>query len=136
MSNYKLEKIEGIGPKFAEKLAKAGLTHTQHLLTKGGSAKGRKTLAGETGIEEAKILKWVNMADLMRVKGVGEEFSELLEAAGVDTVKELRTRKADNLTAKMVEINTAKKLCKRNPAAKEVTRWIDHAKTLEAAVSH
>ncbi len=136
MSNYKIDKIEGIGPKFAEKLIKAGVTHTAHLLEKGGSAKGRKTLATDSGIEEAKILKWVNMADLMRIKGVGEEFSELLEAAGVDTVKELRTRKADNLTAKMVEVNAAKKLCKRNPAAKEVTRWIDHAKTLDAAVSH
>ncbi len=136
MSNYKIDKIEGIGPKFAEKLIKAGVTHTAHLLEKGGSAKGRKTLATDSGIEEAKILQWVNMADLMRIKGVGEEFSELLEAAGVDTVKELRTRKADNLTAKMVEVNAAKKLCKRNPAAKEVTRWIDHAKTLDAAVSH
>jgi predicted flap endonuclease-1-like 5' DNA nuclease len=82
------------------------------------------------------LLKWANLADLMRISGVGEEYSELLEAAGVDTVKELRTRRADSLTAKMVEVNTARNLCRRTPAESVVAGWIDYAKTLEPAVTH
>lgn len=136
MSKYRLEQIEGIGKKMATTLAKAGLTHTHHFLDKAATAKGRKALAAETGIEEAKILKWANMADLIRIKGVGEEFSELLEAAGVDTVKELKTRRPETLTAKLVEVNTAKKLCRRTPAVTEVARWIEQAKSLAAAISH
>ena len=92
-----ISSIEGIGPKFSEKLAEAGVKTTEKLLEAGASKSGRKKLAEASGIDEKKILRWVNMADLFRIKGVGEEFSDLLEAAGVDTVKELRNRNAENL---------------------------------------
>lgn len=133
---YKVEAIEGIGAARAKKLAAAGITNTNHLLASCGSAKGRKETAGKTGFTEAELLKWVNIADLLRIKGVGSEFSELLEAAGVDTVKELKTRRSDALTAKMVEVNAKKKLVRREPAEKEVARWIAHAKTLDPIITH
>ncbi len=133
---YSISTIEGIGKVFAEKLIAAGVKKTSDLLSMAASAKGRKELAKTSGLDEKQILKWVNMADLMRVKGVAEEYSELLEAAGVDTVKELKTRKADKLTEKMAEVNETKKLVRRNPTLSEVQRWIDHAKTLDAVVTH
>lgn len=134
----KIETIEGIGPKNRKALAKAGVSTTQGLLGAGGAKKGRKALAKESGCTEKQILEWVNRADLMRVRGVGEEYSDLLEASGVDTVKELRTRKPANLHAKMLEVNTAKKnrLVRRPPSLSEVERWVDHAKELKPAVSH
>jgi predicted flap endonuclease-1-like 5' DNA nuclease len=134
--NYKIESIEGIGQAMREKLAKAEITRTSHLLAMCASAKGRKEIAGKTGLKEEQLLKWVNMADLMRIKGVGEEYSELLEAAGVDTVKELRTRKPDNLTAKMKEVNEAKKLVRRPPSLAEVEKWVAQAKSLDPLVTH
>ncbi len=133
---YSISTIEGIGKVFAEKLIAAGVKKTSDLLSMAASAKGRKELAKTSGLDEKQILKWVNMADLMRVKGVAEEYSELLEAAGVDTVKELKTRKADKLTEKMAEVNETRKLVRRNPTLSEVQRWIDHAKTLDAVVTH
>lgn len=128
--------IEGIGPKFAEMLEAAGVKTTENLLEVAGSAKGRKELSIKANIDEHKLLEWVNRADLIRVKGVGSEFSDLLEAAGVDTVKELATRRADNLHAKLLEINEAKKLVRRAPTAGEVEAWIADAKTLPQAVTH
>ena len=128
--------IEGIGPKFAEMLEAAGVKTTENLLEVAGSAKGRKDLSVKANIDEHKLLEWVNRADLMRVKGVGSEFSDLLEAAGVDTVKELATRRADNLHAKLLETNEAKKLVRRTPTAGEVEAWIADAKTLPQAVTH
>jgi predicted flap endonuclease-1-like 5' DNA nuclease len=133
---YRIEQIEGIGPSYASKLAKSGITSTQHLLEQCASAKGRKTVAAATGVEEARLLKWANMADLMRIDGVGEEYSELLEAAGVDTVKELKHRKADNLAGRMAEVNAAKKLVRQVPSAKQVAKWIEQAKSLPALISH
>lgn len=133
---YSIGTIEGIGKVFAEKLIAAGVKKTDDLLDKAASAKGRKDLAKASGLDEKQILKWVNMADLMRIKGVAEEYSELLEAAGVDTVKELKTRKADKLTEKMAEVNESRKLVRRNPTLSEVQRWIEHAKTLDALVTH
>lgn len=133
---YKIDAIEGIGPQMRENLAKAQITRTNHLLAKCATPKGRAEVAGASGISEAQILKFTNMADLMRVKGVAEEYSQLLEAAGVDTVKELKTRRADNLTTKLAETNAAKKLCRRAPNLKEVTGWIEHAKTLEAVITY
>lgn len=130
MSSYPIAKIEGIGPVFTEKLAAVGITTTRGLLDRARDPKARAALAAESGIEEARILKWANMADLMRVKGIGEEFSELLEAAGVDTVKELKTRKAETLAAKIAEVNAARKLVRAVPSQKLVARWIDNAKTL------
>ena len=134
--SYPIIDIEGIGPVYADKLKAAGLTTTGALLEAAKDPKGRKALAEKTGIEEKRILEWANRADLMRVKGVGEEYSDLLEAAGVDTVKELKTRRADNLTAKMTEINAAKKLVRQLPSEKQVADWIEHAKTLPAVLTY
>jgi len=128
--------IEGIGATYAKTLADAGLTNTDHLLDTAGSASGRKSLATKTGIDEGKILEWVNRADLMRIKGIGSEYSDLLEAAGVDTVKELAQRVPANLAAKLAEVNEAKKLVRRVPTESEVNTWVTEAKSMPAKVSH
>lgn len=128
--------IEGIGPVYAEKLAKAEITTTQGLLKKGGDKSGRKAIAAASGIDEKMILRWVNMADLFRIKGIGEQYSDLLEAAGVDTVKELATRKPDNLHAKLVEVNAAKKLVRQLPTQKKVEAWVMQAKEMPGAVTY
>jgi predicted flap endonuclease-1-like 5' DNA nuclease len=133
---YRIQEIEGIGPTFGAKLEAAGITNTDHLLKEYGSRKGRKATAEKTGLDDSKLLKWANMADLMRISGVGEEYAELLEAAGVDTIKELKMRRADNPTAKMVEVNTAKKLVRQVPSEAQVTKWVDQAKTLDPMISH
>ncbi len=133
---YKIIDIQGIGPVYAEKLIAAGIETVDQLLEKGKDAKGRKALEDATGIRHDLILTWVNHADLFRIKGVGPQFSELLEAAGVDTVKELRTRNAANLAAKMLEINEAKHICKRTPVEKEIQKYIDAAKELEPVVTY
>jgi predicted flap endonuclease-1-like 5' DNA nuclease len=130
MSSYPIAKIEGIGAAYAAKFATIGITTTRELLDRARDPTARATLAAASGVEEARILKWANMSDLMRVKGIGEEYSELLEAAGVDTVKELRTRKAENLAAKIAEVNAARKLVRAVPGPRLVGRWIDNAKTL------
>lgn len=128
--------IEGIGPATKEKLAEAGIKTTEKLLELGASKKGRKEIAATTGVDEKRILRFVNMADLFRIKGVGEEYADLLEAAGVDTVKELRNRNAANLHAKMEEVNAEKKLVRQTPGAKSVENWVEFAKTLEPAVTY
>jgi len=133
---YKITEIEGIGPKYGETLGKAGINTTDDLLDKCADKKGRKATAGDAGLTESQLLKWANMADLMRISGVGEEYSELLEAAGVDTVKELKMRRPDNLTAKMKEVNEAKKLTRQTPSESQVTKWVEQAKTLEPKISH
>lgn len=133
---YKLIEIEGIGAVYAKTLEDAGLSTTDDLLASAGSATGRKNLAQKTGLNTAQILEWVNRADLMRIKGVGEEFSDLLEASGVDTVKELATRVPANLQAKMAETNEAKKLTRRVPNLTEVEAWVAEAKTLPAMITH
>src|SRR3546814_793671 len=133
---YKSDEIEGIGSKYAERLQSSRIKTTDDLLKFCGSRKGREDVAAQTGFSTIQLLKWANMADLMRISGVGEEYSELLEAAGVDTVKELALRRADNLAAKMKEVNEAKKLTRALPAASQVQKWIDQAKTLDAAISH
>ena len=130
MANYKIEEIEGIGEKMGAKFREAGINSTDKLLAGTKTKKQRKDLAESTGISEKLVLKFANMADLFRINGIGEEFSELLEAAGVDTVPELATRNAENLTAKMEEVNVAKKLTRRTPSLKEVEKWIAEAKTL------
>ena len=133
-----IDTIEGIGPKHAKALRATGIRSTAALLKEAGSKKGRKALAADSGCTEQQLLGWVNRADLMRVRGVGEEYSDLLEQAGVDTVKELRNRKPANLHAKMIETNTAKKgrIVRRPPSLGEVERWVAHAKELTAMVSH
>jgi len=136
MASYKISDIEGIGGKYAEKLKTAGVKSVNALLEKGATKKGRKELAEKAGIDETLLLKWVNMADLYRVKGIGSEYSELLERSGVDTVKELKNRKADNLLAKMIEVNEQKKLVRQAPGLKTVQKWIDEAKKLEPKVTY
>jgi predicted flap endonuclease-1-like 5' DNA nuclease len=131
-----IEEIEGIGPVFGAKLQAAGVKTVEALLTAGGSPAGRKDLATKTELDASRILEWVNRADLMRINGVGSEFSDLLEASGVDTVKELATRNAANLHTKMLEVNEAKKLVRRAPTAAEVEKWVAEAKTLPSAVSY
>lgn len=125
--------IEGIGPKYQEKLVEAGIRTTEKLLEVAGSKAGRAKLADETGLSEAHILEWVNRADLMRVKGVGEEYSDLLEAAGVDSPLELAHRNAANLVEAMA---AHERLVRRLPTVSEVQGWIDDAKTLDKVVTH
>jgi predicted flap endonuclease-1-like 5' DNA nuclease len=132
----KLIKIEGIGPSYAEKLDSAGISTTEELLNNGATATGRKEIATKTGITETKILEWVNHADLFRIKGVGEEYADLLEACGVDSVPELAQRNADNLYAKLKTVNDEKRLTRQLPSEANIAQWIDHAKTLPRMVSH
>ena len=134
--SYSIQEIEGIGPANAKKLAKAGIKTTKGLLDKCASRKGREATEDATGVSASPLLKWANMADLMRVKGVGEEYSELLEAAGVDTVKELRNRRADNLAAKMAEVNADKKLVRQVPSESQVTKWVEQAKGMDPMITH
>lgn len=131
-----IKDIEGIGDVFTKKLVAFGITTVESLLEKGATKKGRDDIARETGIDEHKILEWVNRADLYRIKGIGSEYSDLLEAAGVDTVVELSKRRADNLTEKMVEVNIEKKLVRRVPTQQMVEGWIAEAKTLPRIVSY
>ena len=133
---YKIIDIEGIGPAYAEKLTKAGITTDAILLEKCSKPAGRKALAEETGISPKLILTWTNHRDLMRINGVGPQFSELLEAAGVDTVKEFRNRNAANLQAKLEEINAQKNLTNRVPSLKEVEKMIEQAKELPPMIEY
>ena len=133
---YKIIDIQGIGPVYAEKLVAIGIETVDQLLKEGASPKGRQAIEDATGIDHGRVLTWVNHADLFRVKGVGPQFSELLEAAGVDTVKELRNRNAANLAAKMAEVNEEKHLCRRTPVEKEVAKFIELAKALEPKVTY
>ena len=134
--DYKIIDIEGIGDVYAEKLIAAGINKVSELLEKCAAPKGRKALAEETGISEKLILKWTNHADLFRINGVGPQFAELLEAAGVDTVKEFRHRVAENLQPKLEETNAAKNICNRVPAVSEIQKMIDQAKELEPRMTY
>jgi predicted flap endonuclease-1-like 5' DNA nuclease len=134
--NYKIERIEGIGAKFAETLQKAGIKNTKQFLEHAAAKKGRKELAEKTGIDESRILKWANMCDLMRIKGVAEEFSELLEAAGVDTVKELAQRNPENLHKAMVEANSKHKMVRQLPGLPQCQSWVSQAKTLPPTMTY
>lgn len=132
----KLIDIEGIGAAFAQKLEAAGVTSQESLLEVAGSKKGRVDLAAKSGISEASLLEWVNRADLARIKGIGSEFADLLEAAGVDSVTELAQRNAENLVAKMAEINQQKNIVRRTPTLAEVSAWVSEASTLPRLVTH
>lgn len=134
--SYKIEEIQGIGPAFAEKLSAADIHTTTDLLAKCCTPAGRGNVAEATGLSTAQILKWANLADLMRVSGIGPQFSELLEGAGVDTVKELRTRNAANLAAKMEEVNQEKHLSGSAPVEKTVQTWIESAKVLDPTITY
>ena len=128
--------IEGIGPAYADKLKQSGIATIEALLEKGASPQGRQELAEATGISPALILRWVNHADLFRIKGVGSEYSELLEAGGVDTVPELAQRNPENLYSKLVEVNQEKKLVRRPPTQSQVKDWVQQAKQLARVVTY
>jgi len=132
----KLEDVEGIGKTYANKLKKAGVASTNDLLEQGATAVGRVALAEKSGISQSLILEWVNRVDLFRIKGVGEEYSDLLEASGVDTVVELSKRKAANLLQKMVEVNEAKHKVRRLPLESQVQDWIEQAKKLPRVIKY
>jgi predicted flap endonuclease-1-like 5' DNA nuclease len=132
----KIDQVEGIGAAYAKKLGEAGIKTTAALLKAGKTAKGRKELAAKTDISAKLILEWVNHADLFRIKGVGGEYADLLEAAGVDTVPELATRNGANLFAKMVEVNAKKKLVRRVPPQVTVEGWVKQAKDLPREIEY
>lgn len=132
----KLIDIEGIGAVYAKKLDGVGVTTTDRLLKEGATPKGRQSLAEKSGISEKLILAWVNKADLFRIKGVGEEYSDLLEASGVDTVVELSKRVAANLHQKVVEVNAAKKLVRSLPSEGKIADWVNQAKKLPRVVTY
>ena len=134
--DYKIVDIEGIGDVYAAKLIEAGINKVSELLDKCDAPKGRKELAEATGISEKLILRWANHADLFRINGVGPQFAELLEKAGVDTVKEFRHRVAENLQPKLEECNAEFKICGRVPSVGEVQKMIDQAKELEPKVTY
>lgn len=131
-----LSKVEGIGPKYEVELKKGGVASIEALLKSGSTPKGRRMLAETSGISDKLILEWVNHADLFRIKGVGEEYSDLLEEAGVDTVVELATRVPANLFEKMVAVNLEKKLVRQLPTLKMVADWIAQAKALPRIVEY
>ncbi len=132
----KITAVEGIGQVFGSKLENAGVPSDTELLKQGCDRKGRKALAEKTGLDEHQILKWVNRADLSRVKGIGAEYSDLLEEAGVDTVPELAQRNAANLHAKMAEVNEAKSLVRKMPTENQVADWVNQAKELPRVINY
>lgn len=131
-----VEEIQGIGPAYAAKLAKAGVRTTNALLKKGASAEGREKIAALSGIAEALIRDWVNRADLERINGIGPQFADLLEEAGVDTVPDLAQRNPVILQKKLDEVNEARNLSNRTPSLSEVERWVREAKSLPRVVTH
>jgi len=132
----KIIEIEGIGSSYAKKLSDAGVKTVETLLKVGATRNGRKELANKTGIADNLILEWVNHADLFRIKGVGPEYSDLLEEAGVDTVIELSKRDPENLHNKILELNKARKLVRRPPTLKEVKSWVEQAKKLPRKIEY
>ncbi len=132
----RIESIEGIGGSYGDALRGAGIKTVEHLLDMCCDKKSRQAVAARTGISERLLLKWVNMADLFRIRGVASQYAELLECAGVDTVRELAQRRPDSLHAKMVETNQAKRVVRQVPSLKIVTSWVTHAKALPGKVTH
>lgn len=132
----KVSDIEGIGPVYEEKLNAVGIKTVEALLEKACTPKGRKELAEATGISGALVLKWANMADLFRIKGVASQFAELLKASGVDTVKELKHRRPENLHQKLIEVNEQKKLVRVVPALSMLSDFIEQAKEIEPKMSY
>lgn len=132
----KITEVEGIGDTYAAKLAEAGIKTVEQLLEAGAEPKGRKDLEAKTEISGKLLLKWINRADLFRVKGIGEEYADLLEVAGVDTVPELAQRNGANLHAKLVEINDQKKLVRQTPSQDAVEKWITEAKGLPRVINY
>lgn len=134
--SYKVEEIEGIGPTYQELLNRAGIVTTEDLLARCGAPKGRDDLAATTEIDAARLLAWTNMADLMRISGIGRQYAELLEAVGVDTVRELATRDPDKLAKSMRTTNHERRLAKSSPSATQTQEWIAQAKELPRAITY
>ena len=132
----KIIAIEGIGEVYGAKLMEVGIKKTEDLLASAADPKSRKELAVAIGVEPSKILHWANRADLFRIKGIGEEYSDLLEASGVDTVPELAQRNAENLYKKILEVNAEKKLVRRPPSLKQVQSWVAQAKELPRRLNY
>ena len=132
----KISDIEGIGQAYAKKLAGAGVSTTGRLLKMAADAAGRKDLAKQADVTTKQVLGWVNRADLMRISGVGTQYSDLLEASGVDTVVELATRNAETLFKKMVEVNAVKKLVRQVPSVDQVKDWVAQASKLPRVITH
>ncbi|MBQ7442587.1 MAG: DUF4332 domain-containing protein [Bacteroidaceae bacterium] len=133
---YKIIQIEGVGDVYAEKLVAAGIEKVSQLLERCAAPKGRQELAEQTGISEKLILRWTNHADLFRIKGIGPQFAELLEVAGVDTVKEFRHRVPENLQPKLEEVNAERHLVGRVPSLKEVRKMVAQAQELEPVMTY
>lgn len=131
-----LIKIEGIGEKYATNLKMIGISTTETLLEKGKTPQGRQEIADKSGITKTLILEWVNLADLFRIKGVGEEYSDLLEEAGVDTVVELAQRNPMNLYQSVVDVNQKKNLVRKLPTQDQVSDWVKQAKKLPRVVKY
>ena len=136
MAKYSIEAVEGIGPVYGKKLREQGILNTDQLLSASRTKAFRKDLAQKSGISEDLILKFANHVDLFRVAGIGPQYAELLEASGVDTVKELATRKPENLVKKMEEVNEQKHLVRRTPYLKVVTKWVADAKELPRGIEY
>jgi len=132
----KLENVEGVGEVYGAKLREAGITSIAVLLEKGSTPRGRQQIADKSGLSPKRILTWLNHADLKRIKGVERQYSELLEAAGVDTVVELAQRNPVNLHQKMLETNQEKRLVRRPPSLSMVERWVEQAKTLPRVIHY
>ena len=133
---YSIADLQSIDPGVAGALKAAGIRTTTRLLEAAKDPKGRKRLAGKTGLDEKRILRWANLADRMRIKGIGEDYAHLLEAAGVDTIRELKYRNPANLAKAMADANTKRKLVRLLPSEKAVTRWIEHAKKLQLKITY
>lgn len=136
MANQKIEDVEGIGPAFGDKLRECGCKDTDSLLKAGATKAGRKTLAEQSGISEKQILGWVNKCDLSRVSGIGSEYADLLEAAGVDTVPELAQRNAANLADRCAEVNAEKNLTRKVPTTAQIEDWVKQAKGLDRVIEY
>ena len=134
--SYPITDIEGIEPDSAATLKSVGIRTTEKLLEAAKNPKGRRALSEKTGIDEKRILRWANMADRMRIRGVGEEYAELLQAAGVDTVRELKYRNPANLAKAMAQANAKRKLVRVLPSEKAVVRWIEQAKKLPLKITY
>jgi len=131
-----LAKVEGIGETYAQKLKDAGIVTTEALLKQGATPKGRQEIGEKSGIGGKLILKWVNRADLFRVKGIGEEYADLLEIGGVDTVPDLARRNPESLYQKLMDVNAAKKLVRRPPSQTQVQDWVKQAQGLDRVVTY
>lgn len=134
--SYKIQDVEGVGPHFAERLGAAGIHTTDDLLARCARPEARQHLAAVTGLSMHQLLTWANQADLMRVSGIGSEFGQLLEASGVDTVKELAVRNPENLVNAMARVNEERKLTRVVPPLKTVEKWVDRARTMEPILTH